>query len=113
MIVSPYLDNLLVRWGNCVRKIKPWHSECPYFKQYLGTTARSATFVDDDDDVEKIGLLIGQLAMPLRRALEAKYKHKLKTNEVRANWCRTTKIDYSSNLRNAMQKLQSEILNIS
>ena len=111
MTVSPYLENLLYKWGSCVRKIKPWHSECPYLKQYLGTTTRSPTFTDADDDVEKIGLLIGELAMPLRRSLEAKYKHRLKTDKAKANWCRTTKSEYSSNLRHAIQKLQAILLN--
>ena len=105
MKISPYLENLLKRWGNEKHRDKPWHSECPSFKEFIGTTTRAPVLVTESDEVEMVGLWIQQLSQPLRKALEAKYKHHFKTNAARANWCRCTKEEYNAHLREAWRKL--------
>jgi hypothetical protein len=106
MKISPYLDNLLTRWGNSARKNKAWYNECPYLKEAIGRTTRTPTVITDDDEVENIGKAIGNLVEPLRKSLEAHYKHKLKTNVVKANWCRCSKKDYKASFWVAIEKLE-------
>ena len=109
MKISPYLDNLLTRWGNSARKDKPWYTECPYLKEAIGRTTRTPTVIIDGDEVENIGKAIGNLAESLRKALEAHYKHRLKTNEVKAKWCRCSKQDYAANYWEAIRKLEGVV----
>ena len=109
MKISPYLEKVLKRWGGEARRHKPWYTESPYLKEFIGKTARSQSFNLEMDDSEKIGLCIGAMAEPLRRSLEAMYKHQLKTDKFRANWCRCTKKEYKAHYWLAIGKLETFI----
>jgi hypothetical protein len=106
MKISPYLEDLLKSWGNEARRIKPWYTESPYLKEFIGKTARTQGINVQMDDSEKIGLCIGAMAEPLRRSLEAMYKHKLGTDFARAKWCRCSKQDYKASFWEAIRKLE-------
>jgi hypothetical protein len=106
MKISPYLQDLLKSWGNESRRLKPWYTESPYLKEFIGKTDRSHGLNVEMDDGEKIGQCIGAMAEPLRRSLEAMYKHPFKTDESRSNWCRCSKREYKAHFWEAIGKLE-------
>jgi hypothetical protein len=104
--ISPYLESLLKKWGSNTRRIKPWHTECVYLKEYSGQTSREPVISTETDEVELIGIAIGNMAQPLRRSLEAMHKHRFRTDACRAKWCRCSKKDFKASYWIAIAKLE-------
>jgi hypothetical protein len=109
MKISPYLESILKKWGNDTKRLKPWYTESPYIKEFIGKTDRSNRLNLEMDDSEKLGQFIGSMSESLRRSLDAMYRHNLKTDKFRAEWCRCSKREYKAHFWEAIGKLESFI----
>ena len=106
MKISPYLENLLKHWGGDLHNKQAWSNTCAYLKEYADQSSREPFINADTNEVEIIGIAIGNLTQPLRRSLEAMYKHKFRTDACRAKWCRCSKKDFKASYWVAIEKLE-------
>ena len=106
---SPYLDELLKKWGRALHAAKPWYDETPYLKQHIGRTSRTPIFSTEGDEVENLARCIEDMADPLRKALEARYRCRLETLKAKSSFCRCSGSEYNSYFREAIKHLESMV----
>ncbi len=109
MTISPYIQNLLERWGRLpISADIGYPRECPYLKEYV-PRASQGLVLSDFTEVELVGAYIDRkLTRPLTDALKAKFRFRMKPHRA-ARFCKSSVLDYRLHLQIAVNNVSEHM----